>query len=205
MLQHLQKGDFVDFIDLAKPQQIASGGRWHILITEPNREETASRGLSSRGFAPYSPVVYKRVKAPRGKFLEVPRPMFPCYSFVALPADFTKFEALMKVPGIFDLMRASDDRQKMAILPDAAVAAIRVRESAIERLRQGRFIKSTNGGVFEIGQPVRVPVGMFGQLAGKITNVSGKNVEVLLEMEILSCQQVTVDDTTLIAGGYSQS
>jgi transcription antitermination factor NusG len=207
MLQQMQKGDFVDFIDVAKPKQIANGGRWHILITEPNREDTAAKALTSRGFAPYSPVVYKRVKASRGRFQEVPRPMFPCYSFVALPSGFEEYEQIKKVPGIFDLMRASDDRRRFALLPEAAISAIRARESAIEFLRQGRFIKSANGGVFEIGQSVTVPVkSAFAELAGKITSVSGKNVGVLLEMEMFGCKrEVTVDDTMLIAGGYSQS
>jgi transcription antitermination factor NusG len=205
MLQHLQKGNLIDLTEVAKPRQSASIAKWHILITEPNREDTATRGLASRGFAPYSPVVYKRVKAPRNKFREVPRPMFPCYAFLPLVSDFDAYDEIKKVPGVFDLMRCSNDRLKPALLSEAAIWAIRAREAAIEHLRQGRFIKSTNGGVFEIGQSVTVPVGMFGQLAGKITNVAGKNVEVLLEMEILSCKQVTVDDVTLIAGGFSQS
>jgi hypothetical protein len=38
-----------------------------------------------------------------------------------------------------------------------------------------------------------------------ITGVAGKDVEVLLEMEILGRSNVTVEDTTLIAAGYSQS
>jgi transcription antitermination factor NusG len=205
MLQQLQNGDFIGVADVANRKQTASIAKWHILITEPNREEAARCGLAARGFTPYSPVVYKRIKAPRKKFREVPRPMFPCYAFLPLVSDFDAYEEIKKVPGVFDLMRCSSDRLKPALLSETAIAAIRARETAIEHLRQGRFIKSTNGGVFEIGQPVTVPVGMFGQLAGKITNVAGKNVEVLLEMEILSCKQVTVDDVTLIAGGHSQS
>jgi hypothetical protein len=39
--------------------------RNHILITEPNREDTAAKALTSRGFAPYSPVVYKRTQSTR--------------------------------------------------------------------------------------------------------------------------------------------
>jgi transcription antitermination factor NusG len=211
VLQQLKIGDFAGFVDVAKPKlMVSGGGRWHILITEPNREEMATKGLSSRGFAPYSPVVYKRIRSGRTKSREVPRPMFICYAFLQLPSGFGDFDRILKVPGVYQFMTTvaaagSNNKRDFATLPEEAIAAIRARERAIEGLRKGRTIKSTNGGEFEIGQQVAVPVGPFDKLAGKIIGVAGKDVEVLLEMEILGRRNVTVEDSTLIAAGYSQA
>jgi len=203
MLQQLKVGDFAGVVQAAMPGSLVGAGRWHILITEPNREETATKGLKARGFAPYSPMVLKRIKAGRTKTREVPRALFTCYAFLPLPTGFDDFDRVLKVPGVFQFMTTvAGDGRRYATLPEEAISAIRTRERAIEGLRKGRIIRSTNGGEFEIGQVVSIPVGPFDKLAGKITGVAGKDVEVLLEMEILGRSNVTVQDTTLMAAGY---
>jgi transcription antitermination factor NusG len=102
-------------------------------------------------------------------------------------------------------LRRQQQQTRLRNVARGSYTAIRARERAIEGLRKGRIIKSTNGGEFEIGQQVAVPVGAFDKLAGKIIGVAGKDVEILLEMEILGRSNVTVEDTTLIAAGFSQS
>lgn len=79
-----------------------------------------------------------------------------------------------------------------ATLPEEAITAIRKREQGIEAIRQGNIAARVNGNGFEIGQSVDVPIGPFDQLAGKITQVLGKNVEVLLEIEFLGRRAITV-------------
>ncbi|WP_424630041.1 hypothetical protein [Bradyrhizobium sp. SYSU BS000235] len=44
----------------------------------------------------------------------------------------------------------------------------------------------------------------FTTLAGKIGTIAGKNVEVLLEMEFMGRNTITVDDRVLIAAEQSQ-
>jgi transcription antitermination factor NusG len=132
--------------------------------------------------------------------------MFTCYLFLPLPAGFDDFDRITKVPGVYNFMTTvAGEKRSYATLPEDAIDAIRARERSIEGLRKGRIIKSKNGGEFELGQAVSVPVGPFDKLAGKITGVAGKDVEVLLEMEILGRQRITVLDTTLIAAGCSQA
>jgi hypothetical protein len=60
-----------------------------------------------------------------------------------------------------------------------------MREKQIETLRQARLEKAVRAREFQVGQSVEVAVTQFDRLAGKISSVSGSNVEVLLEMEIL--------------------
>jgi transcription antitermination factor NusG len=206
MLQHLQKGDFVDFIDVAKPKQAGSVATWHILITEPNREETASRGLASRGFAPYLPVVYKQIKAGQNRKRDVPRAMFTCYLFLPVPVGTKPWDRIRAVPGVFDLLTVNAEtegarrgQRVFATLPEDAMAAIRKREQSIEAIRQGKIAERVSGREFEIGQSVSVPVGQFDQLAGKISQVLGKNVEVLLEMEFMGRKSITVSAGKLVA------
>ncbi|MEH2476232.1 transcription antitermination factor NusG [Nitrobacteraceae bacterium AZCC 2161] len=199
MLQQMQKGDFVDFIDLAKPKQTGGERRWHILICEPNREETASRGLASRGFAPYLPVVHKQISAGRTKKRDVPRAMFTCYLFLPVLPGIDPWDRIKAVPGVFDVVtinaeREGDRRGKRdyATLPNEAVDAIRRRERSIEAIRQGKIATRAKRSIFEIGQNVHIPVGQFDRLAGKISKVLGKNVEVLLEMEFMGRRAFTV-------------
>jgi transcription antitermination factor NusG len=199
MLQHLQKGDFVDFIDMAKPKQTGNDAAWHILIAEPNREETASRGLASRGFAPYLPVIYKQISAGRTKKRDVPRPMFTCYLFLPVPIGAEPWDRIRSVPGVFDLLTVNGETEVprrgqriFATLPEEAMTAIRKREQSIEAIRQGKIAARVSGHKFEVGQDVSVPVGQFDRLAGKISQVLGKNVEVLLEMEFMGRKAITV-------------
>jgi transcription antitermination factor NusG len=206
MLQHLQKGDFVDFIDVAKPKQTASDARWHILIAEPNREETASRGLTSRGFAPYLPVIYKQISAGRTKKRDVPRAMFTCYLFLPVSVGMEPWDRIKAVPGVFDMVTINGEtegdrrgKRSFATLPDDAIEAIRRREQSIEAIRQGKIAARVSGNTFEVGQNVSVPVGQFDQLAGKISQVLGKNVEVLLEMEFMGRKAITVSAGKVVA------
>jgi transcription antitermination factor NusG len=206
MLQQLQVGDFVGFVDVAKPKHQASNARWHILIAEPNREETAARGLTSRGFEPYLPVIYKQISAGRTKKRDVPRAMFTCYLFLPVPVGVDPWDRVKAVPGVFDILTINAEsegnragRRNYATLPEEAVAAIRRREESIEALRQGKIAARVSGSAFEVGQNVSVPIGRFDRLAGKISQVLGKNVEVLLEMEFMGRKAVTVAAGNLIA------
>jgi transcription antitermination factor NusG len=204
MLQDLKIGDFVEFV---KPQAlILDDVRWFILLTEPGREETAAKGLKARGFPAYLPVFYKKLPAGRGKTREVSRPLFPCYAFAPLPKAFEGQDFIKHIPGVFDFMMTGEARsRRFATLSDDAIAAIKEREDEIEGLRKGRLIKTPHGGIFEIGQPVSVPIpSAFTTLAGKIGTITGKNVEVLLEMEFMGRKTITVDDRTLIAAEQSR-
>lgn len=172
---------------------------WYILITEPGCEEKAVRAMTARGLEPYLPIFYKRVPAGRGKMRDAARPLFPCYTFLPVSSVVDGFGNVTRIPGVFDFMRVGDAR-RFATLSDAAIDAIRERESEIEGVRIGRVIRTPHGGQFEIGQPVSVPIpSAFTILAGKIGTITGKNVEVLLEIEFLGRRSITVDDRTLIA------
>ncbi len=195
----LQKGDFVEFINVAKPKPIDSNARWHILIAEPNRELSAHSGLVSRGFAPYTPVIHKQISAGRTRKRDEPRAMFTCYLFLPIPDGQDLYSHVLAVPGVAGFMKVpgSEDvdrgaQRAYAILGEEAIEAIRKRETHIEGLRQAKIAGRVSGNRFEVGQSVAVPLGRFDQLAGKITQVLGKNVEVLLEMEFMGRKSVTV-------------
>jgi len=195
----LKINEFVEFVDVAKPKQTDGDAKWHILIAEAGREETARRGLVSRGFAPYLPVIHKEISAGRARKRDVPRAMFTCYLFLPVVVGKAPYDRIMAVPGVADFMTINCETdgnrfgwRSFAILTDEAVEAIRKRESAIEAKRQAKIALRVNGRAFEIGQNVAVPMGQFDMLAGKITRVLGKNVDVLLEMELLGRKVVTV-------------
>ncbi len=199
----LSVGEFVGLVETTKPRLNFADSEAFILITEPNREETVAKGLTARGYTPYAPVHYKRVGAGRRQKREVPRPLFPCYSFLMLPR-WCIHDVAGRVADFMMTGPAADRRY--AVLPPVAIDAIKAREAEIEGLRRGRLLKSANGGVFELGQSVEVPIkSAFTTLAGKITSVEGKNVGVLLEMEMMGRKNIVVEDLTLMSAGKSQS
>lgn len=209
MLQQPVKGKIFDVLPpemRAKPKH-ASGiaSRWHILIAEPNREETARAGLSSRGFAPYLPIIHKQILCGRVRKRDVPRAMFACYLFVPLSIGQEPYGQIQSIPGVYDFLTVNiedDDgrhHRRYATLTEDAVSAIRRREESIESLRQAKIAARVKGVSFEIGQAVAVPVGQFDRLAGKISQVLGKNVEVLLEMEFMGRKAITVSAGHLLA------
>jgi len=162
----LEKGQFVEFMDVAKPKQTGSNARWHILIAEAGREEIACKGLASRGFAPYLPVIHKEISAGRARKRDVPRAMFTCYLFLPVVVGHAPYDRIKAVPGVADFMTINSEtdgdrfgRRRFATLTDEAIEAIRKRESAIEAKRQAKIALRVNGRVFEIGQNVAVPMG----------------------------------------------
>lgn len=55
--------------------------RWHVIVTQPNREATAAGHLIGRGFGTYLPEVTRRIIS-RGRLRNLTLPMFPNYLFL---------------------------------------------------------------------------------------------------------------------------
>jgi transcription antitermination factor NusG len=162
--------------------------RWLVMIAEPSREDTARRGLEARQFRPYLPIIYRRIPAGRAKTREVSRAMFTCYFFLP-DSGMELMDQIRAVPGVYDFMSLNG---VPATLSNAAILAIRAQEERLEAKRQANLANTGGGYAFEVGQNVTVAVGPFDRLAGTISQVSAHNVEVLLEMEILGRNTVSV-------------
>lgn len=145
----------------------------HILIIDPSRERRTIERLVDQGYDAYSPRIWKRARY-RGRLVDMPRPMFPCYAFIRAPVPFTDVEAVI---GVWNFLTIE---QRPALLSDTAISAIRDREDQLERM-----FKARKGpvGEFEPGQSVLVRVGRFADMLAKVHRLDERGrIHVLIEM-----------------------
>lgn len=185
-------------------------GRWFILLTEPQREQTATAGLVARRFESFSPSIYKAValRDREGRHLKdefgkkrwkkAEEPMFRGYGLIRFARGAERFEDARKVPGVRGFMRAAGSPDN-ATLPGAVVDAIR-REEAFQ-LGAYELAQKTGSDKLKIpfvaGGPARIDGGPYDDWTGKMAKLS-KSGRVTLLLSMLGGEvRVEVDGSQL--------
>lgn len=168
---------------------------WFILLTEPNREVTATAGLIARRMQAYGPTVFKRVpstrrvaEGQRKMLIEKQRPMFPGYIFVHLEQGSDDFGKPLKVAGVRDYLRFEG---LPCSLPDALIRAIADREAAEYATYQESIGPKRRRAPFDVGAAVRVTDGPFADFIAQIEALDDKG-RVTLLLSIFGRQTRTV-------------
>ncbi len=102
----------------------AEPARWHVIVTEPNREATAAGHLIGRGFGTYLPE-YDQVAVTRGRKRVIHRKMFPGYLFVFIWSIERQWRRIASCTGVTRLLL---NGQHPAILSDEQINEIQTRE-----------------------------------------------------------------------------
>jgi transcription antitermination factor NusG len=99
-------------------------GRWHVLVTQPNRETTAAAHLIGRGFGTYLPEITK-VAIVRGRKRTCRQALFPGYLFVFVWGIEAQWRRIAACTGITRLLLKDD---KPAVVADEIIGEIQATE-----------------------------------------------------------------------------
>lgn len=162
--------------------------RWFIVVTEPQREASATAGLVARKFVAFCPTVYRAqaVKDRAGRQLKdefgkkvwkkISEPMFRGYSFIRFPIGAEAFMAAKAVPGVSGYVKAPDRKGEMApaAIPGALVDAIR-RQEADELATYERAQRTGSDKLkipFVAGGAARIDGGPYDDWLGKMKKLN---------------------------------
>lgn len=98
--------------------------RWHVLVTEPNREATAAGHLIGRGFGTYLPE-YDQVAVTRGRKRVLHQKMFPGYLFVFVWAIERQWRRMAACTGVSRVLLQGE---RPAVVPDTIINEIQIEE-----------------------------------------------------------------------------
>lgn len=98
--------------------------RWHVIVTEPNREATAAGHLIGRGFGIYLPE-YDEVVISRGRKRVLHQKMFPGYLFVFVWSIERQWRRMAACTGVSRLLRNGD---QPAVVTDEQINEIQTKE-----------------------------------------------------------------------------
>lgn len=108
--------------------------RWHVIVTEPNREATAAGHLIGRGFGTYLPD-YDQIAVIRGRKRVIHQRMFPGYLFVFVWAIERQWRRIASCTGVTRMLL---NGERPAILSDEQINEIQTRE--ISQLVNGDWL-----------------------------------------------------------------
>lgn len=187
----LQIGQFVDFIEVEKPLDIAptEDCRWLVLLTEPNREFTVTANLTLRRVPLYEPTYTKIGGLPTKAHLarkthpDIVRPIFPGILFVREDVVAAKRDLIRTAYGVL----GNDPFMRFGPLPrDVAVVrpdAMRIIQG-IELLEREKYLAERDRRVhprFAVGEEVRTAVGqLLGGYNGTIEHIDDQGRITLL-------------------------
>ena len=147
-----------------------SNDRWLVAMTQPHREAIAISNLERQTFRVYCPMVRKRIRHAR-RSMDVERPLFPGYVFVAFEAE-KRWQAIRSTVGLRSLVRCGD---APGYLDGAFVKALREREI------DGIVVSPPSP--FQPGQSVDITYGPFANLVSEIIAMrDNERVMILLQL-----------------------
>lgn len=152
---------------------LSSGGlsTWIVVNTHPHKERFAVENLTNQAFTSYCPIIRTRVRHAR-KTMEVSRPLFPGYLFVALDPIRERWRPILSTLGIRTIIRNGDLPSRV---DGRFISSLKAREV------DGAIVKPTQP--YIIGQAVRISGGAFDGLAAKVIAMNEKDrVVVLLDL-----------------------
>lgn len=173
-----------DFTDLQL--RGAEPARWIVVNTQPHREQLALDNLARQNFAPYCPMVRRRVRHAR-RTQEVLRPLFPSYVFVRVELDLRRWRPILSTLGVRNLVRCGD---RPSFIDDEFVANLKVHEV------DGAV--SPPAATFKVGEEVIMSTGPFDGLIATILEMTERQRLVVL-MDLLKRPTKVTVDTSWVA------
>jgi transcriptional antiterminator RfaH len=150
---------------------VAAPASWIVVATQTHRESLACDNLLRQGYEVYCPKVLKHIRHAR-KALDVQRPLFPGYLFVAWKEPFI----VRSIDGTYGVRSIVRNGATPALLQGSFVASLRARE--VDGLI-GQPEPS-----LKPGQAVTIDGGPFDGLVGRILEVRESD-RVLLLLDLL--------------------
>jgi transcription antitermination factor NusG len=150
---------------------LASGERWYVARTLPNRDDFAMQNLQRMGFRVYAPKFWRTVRHAR-KTRNVLTPLFPGYVFVIADLSRDRWRSVNGAGGVGSLVMNAELPMPV---PKGVVEAIIERGILLQTEGAGDSIK--------IGQIVKIRSGPFADRICQLERLDQRNrVQVLLEM-----------------------
>lgn len=168
------------------PERPIINSGWHIVLCEPNRELSATSGMTARGFEVCCPCDYTRRKTgkrdvagrPILSIEPSPKAMIPGYVFVRFKAgkdpDYDGVKAVPGVRNFYRLVSRNVLEPRYAGLRDAEIADLRLADAlAFEKFQESVLPKAKQKPAveFESGKAVRFTTKfgkeIFGQMQEK--------------------------------------
>ena len=150
---------------------LATGERWYVVQTLPNRELNARVQLEAQGFRTFLPRYAKSVRHAR-KLMTVSAPFFLRYLFVALDLGRDRWRS---VNGTFGVARLVMGDQYPMPVPSGVVENLQASCGADGHLQLADRLA--------VGERVRLLGGPFADMVGKLARLDGGGrVQVLLQL-----------------------
>lgn len=160
-------------------QCFPAGPAWHVLYVEPQGERKVRNAVAVAGsdvdetsctwpsrFDVFMPIEMS-MRTTRGKRVEVERPLFSRYLFVAFdPLASDEWMDLLQIDGVEDVLGSQNELPSR--VPDAWIDALRRAEHA------GAFDRRPDASPFKIGEMVRIAEGPFTGLHARIEQLIAK-------------------------------
>ena len=148
-----------------------TSGDWHVALLKPNSANLAERNLVRQGFEVFMP---REIETKRrgSKFVEVSRPLFPGYVFVALEKQGTTIRRVNSTYGVARLISLGNVPAKV---PTELIFALR------QRCDGDGFLRPP--GQLQPGDQVVVKSGPFANFVATVEKLTpDRRVWVLLEL-----------------------
>lgn len=151
------------------------GNSWFLAQLKPNSAHIAERNLKLQSFQTFLPME-DGTKRVRGRFVNVPRPLFPGYIFVAFNPGAGHWRAINSTNGVTRLVSFGAEP---APVPLDIISQLMLRCDATGKLLPPKLLKP--------GDQVRVTTGPFADFVGTI-EVLAPERRVWVLMEIMGAQ-----------------
>lgn len=149
----------------------ASGQRWYVVYTLPQRESLALSHLERQSFDCFLPRRLKTVRHAR-KHRTILAPLFPRYLFASLDIDVDRWRSINGTVGVARLIMANE--HPLAV-PDGVVESLIAATGNAGGVQFEEFLK--------VGQKVRINAGPFTDVIATLDRLDDRGrVEVLLQI-----------------------
>jgi transcription antitermination factor NusG len=157
--------------------------RWHVMLTEPQREARAAKRLRELGFAPYFPSMPHRklrvvstIFGQQRRPLMILLPLFPGYLFLPLNMAWS-FGPIYRASGLRTHSPFLIVDGRHARVSDRDIASMREIEAELRGQQQAAGLP------FKAGDRVRVTHGPLQDFVGKISRMSdAERIELLMDV-----------------------
>jgi transcriptional antiterminator RfaH len=144
---------------------------WFLAQLKPNSGQIAARNLLRQGFPTFMPME-DVTRRQRGKFIRVPRPLFPGYLFVSFDANASHWRAINSTHGVTRLVSFG---REPAPVPQEIVSELMRRCDSSGKLLPPK--------VLQPGDQVRLTSGPFANFVAEVEKIApDQRVWVLMEM-----------------------
>ena len=145
---------------------MAGEAKWFVVATKPQSEQTAERTISALGFTVYGPRIEGQV-ARRGRLVDVNRPMFPHYLFVAFDPANDPWRRIATAFGVSRVLTTGAPSWTPLALPGGFIDRLKADLSA----SACRLAKAEKAVALEEDEEVLIRRGRWVDLVGRIISL----------------------------------